>query len=63
MLRPGAWFVGSDSTPSALFRLAHLFDTMTLVDPDGFAERLRRAGFHDVRVDRGPGAFRFRARR
>jgi ubiquinone/menaquinone biosynthesis C-methylase UbiE len=63
VLRPGAWFVGSDSTPSMVFRLAHLFDTMTLVAPDGFAERLRHAGFRDVRVDHGPGAFRFRARR
>ena len=63
VLRPGAWFVGSDSTPGALFRLAHLFDTMTLVDHEGFAARLQGAGFRDVRVDRGPGAFRFRARR
>jgi SAM-dependent methyltransferase len=33
VLRPGACFIGSDSTPSVLFRLAHVFDTMVLVDP------------------------------
>ncbi len=63
VLRPGAWFVGSDSTTSLLFRLAHVFDTMMLVDPDAFATRLTRAGFVDVAVRRGEGAFRFRARR
>lgn len=62
VLRPGAWFVGSDSTTSLVFRLAHLFDTMVLVDPDGFAARLTQAGFTDVAVRRGTGAFRFRAR-
>jgi SAM-dependent methyltransferase len=62
VLRPGAWFVGSDSTPSLVFRLAHLFDTMVLVEPDGFRARLARAGFVDVAVRRGRGAFRFRAR-
>lgn len=62
VLRPGAWFVGSDSTPSLVFRLAHLFDTMVLVDPEGFAGRLAAAGFVEVAVGRGRGAFRFRAR-
>jgi SAM-dependent methyltransferase len=62
VLRPGAWFLGSDSTTSFVFRLAHLFDTMVLVEPDAFAERLTRAGFVDVAVQRGEGAFRFRGR-
>ena len=61
VLRPGAPFVGSDSTTSFVFRLAHVFDTMVLVDPDGFAARLERAGVRDVAVKRGDGAFRFRA--
>ncbi len=61
VLRPGAPFVGSDSTTSFVFRMAHLFDTMVLVDPDGFATRLERAGFTEVAVRRGEGAFRFRA--
>lgn len=61
VLRPGAPFVGSDSTTSFVFRLAHLFDTMVLVDADTFAARLERAGFRDVSVKRGTGAFRFQA--
>jgi SAM-dependent methyltransferase len=61
VLRPGAVFVGSDSTTSVVFRLAHLFDTMVLVDPDAFAARLQRAGFTDVTVRRAERAFRFRA--
>jgi SAM-dependent methyltransferase len=62
VLQPGALFVGSDSTTSIVFRLAHLFDTMVLVDPDTFGERLERAGFTDVAVRVGAGAFRFRGR-
>lgn len=53
--------MGSDSRLSTLFRLAHLFDTMVVVDPDAFPERLARAGFSDVRVDAVDRAFRFRA--
>jgi SAM-dependent methyltransferase len=61
VLRPGGRFVGSDSRQSFLFRLAHIADTMVLVDPDTFAERLARAGFSDANVDATPRAFRFRA--
>jgi hypothetical protein len=50
VLRPGGWFLGSDSTPSLVFRLAHLFDTMVLVDADSFGARLERAGFGEVRI-------------
>lgn len=63
VLRPGGVFAGTDSTPSLLFRAAHLFDTMTLADPNGFAERLQRAGFVEPRVSAASGAFRFRARK
>jgi SAM-dependent methyltransferase len=63
VLRPGGIFAGSDSTPSLVFRIAHFRDTMQLVDPDGFAERLTRAGFRDAEVRVAKGAFRFRARR
>jgi SAM-dependent methyltransferase len=63
VLAPGAWLAGSDSTVSLMFRLAHWRDTMVLVDPDSFGERLERAGFADVRVERAASAFRFRARR
>ena len=63
VLRPGGTFAGSDSTGSFVFRLAHLFDTMVMVDPDNFATRLEAAGFADVDVLRAEGAFRFRATR
>ena len=63
VLRPGGVFAGSDSTTGLLFRLAHLADTMVLVDPDDFGDRLFEAGFGRVAVQRGRGAFRFRATR
>ena len=61
VLRPGGVFAGSDSTTNFLFRLAHLGDTMVLVDPDRFASRLQAVGFTDARVQRGNRAFGFRA--
>ena len=61
VLRPGATFAGSDSTISMRFRLVHLFDTMVVVNPETFAQRLQRAGFTDVAIREGKGAFRFRA--
>jgi SAM-dependent methyltransferase len=63
VLRPGGLFIGSDSRVSTLFRLAHLFDTMVIVDPDAFPGRLARAGFDDVKVSAVPRAFRFQARK
>ena len=61
VLTPGATFAGSDSRPSLVFRLAHVADTMVLVDPDTFADRLIGAGFDGIEVQAGKGAFRFRA--
>jgi hypothetical protein len=64
VLRPGGVFAGTDSLYSRSFRLLHLFDTMVVVDPCTFPERLRKAGFDDVQVDvLKPYAFRFRARK
>ena len=63
VLRPGGVFAGVDSVYSIGLRVLHIFDTMVLVDPDGFPERLRASGFTDVRVDRNQYAFRFFARR
>src|SRR6516225_3482674 len=63
VLRPGGVFAGSDSTASFLFRLAHLGDTMVLVNPDRFAGRLQAAGFTDARVQRGKHTFGFQALR
>ena len=63
VLRPGGVFAGADSRYSRAFRLLHLFDTMVVVDPATFPQRLNAAGFEDVHVDLDPHAFRFRARR
>lgn len=61
VLKPGGVFVGSDSTLNLKFRLIHTFDTMVVVPPKTFEERLKRAGFIDAAVREGKGAFRFRA--
>ena len=61
VLRPGGIFLGSDSRSSLLFRAAHLFDIMVLVDPDQFGRRLEDAGFEAVHVDSRRKAFRFSA--
>jgi len=61
VVQPGGVFAGSDSRPSVVFRLAHLADTMVLVDPDHFASRLGAAGFEAPEVEVAKGAFRFRA--
>jgi SAM-dependent methyltransferase len=63
VLRPGGVFVGVDSVYSRSLRVLHLFDTMVLVDPDTFPDRLRSAGFKDVHVEVNAYAFRFFARR
>jgi SAM-dependent methyltransferase len=63
VLRPGGTFAGTDSRQGRLFRWLHVFDTLTVVDPATFAERLTAAGFEDARVDENPYAFRFRARK
>lgn len=63
VLRPGGVFAGTDSQQGKLFRVLHWFDTLTVVDPARFAERLTAAGFEDAQVDVNPYAFRFRARK
>lgn len=62
VLRPGGVFAGCDSRAGVRFRMIHLFDTMTLVDPATLAARLEGAGFTGVEVGTGPAAVRFRAR-
>jgi SAM-dependent methyltransferase len=62
VLRPGGVFAGFDGVGSFLFRLIHLGDTYTPVNPDTLGERLKAAGFADVAVERGRARFRFRAR-
>ncbi len=61
VLRPGGVFVGFDGVGSLAFRLIHLGDTYTPVDPETFGQRLEAAGFADVCLERGRGRFRFRA--
>jgi SAM-dependent methyltransferase len=63
VLRPGATFAGVDSVYSKYFRLLHVGDTMVVVDPGTFPERLKAAGFSDVEVETNGRAFRFCARR
>ena len=63
VLKPGGTFVGTDSTWSRAFALIHLWDTMVVVDPDGFGARLEAAGFTDVSIRVARSAFSFRARR
>ena len=63
VLRPGGVFVGSDNVASIPFRLFHIGDTFTPVDPNTFSGRLRAAGFHDIQVDVRRRDFRFRAHR
>jgi SAM-dependent methyltransferase len=62
VLRPGGVFAGFDGVGSLAFRLIHLGDTYTPVDPATFGGRLQAAGFADVSVERGWARFRFRAR-
>jgi len=63
VLRPGGAFVGSDSLWSRMFEIFHWFDTMVVVDPSTFADRLKAAGFDEVSIEVREGAFRFAARR
>ena len=64
VLRPGGIYVGSDSTPSLLWRLVHVADTAVPVDPETLQPRLEAAGFTDVTVNvRKEGGFNFRARK
>jgi hypothetical protein len=63
VLHPGGIFAGTDSLSSGLFRLIHCGDSMTVVDPATFPQRLHAAGFTEIKVGTGRRAFRFRARR
>jgi SAM-dependent methyltransferase len=63
VLRPGGIFAGTDSLWSRRMVLFHVADTMTLIDPDGFAGRLAAAGFEAAEIESGCGRFRFRARK
>ncbi|MEA2184892.1 MAG: hypothetical protein QOF69_4077 [Solirubrobacteraceae bacterium] len=64
MLRPGAPFVGTDSTGRGIgFALLHIGDIKVVIDPAGLERRLQAAGFEDVGVVAERDSFRFHARR
>jgi len=65
VLMPGGLFLGSDSTSSLRFRLFHVFDTCTPVEPEDFARRLEKAGFGQIGIEKQPeyNTFKFRARK
>jgi ubiquinone/menaquinone biosynthesis C-methylase UbiE len=64
VLRPGALYIGSDSTPSLMWRIYHIADTCVAVDPKTLQPRLEAAGFTDVAVNvRKQGGLSFRARK
>jgi len=63
VLRPGGFFVGSDTLQNWWMRIIHVGDTWVPVDPDTFGARLQCAGFEVFEVQQNAKAFRFRARR
>jgi ubiquinone/menaquinone biosynthesis C-methylase UbiE len=63
VLKPGGFFVGSDSLQSWFMRIIHIGDTLVPVNPDTFGARLESAGFEVLEVQKNSQAFRFRARR
>jgi ubiquinone/menaquinone biosynthesis C-methylase UbiE len=63
VLKPGGFFVGSDSLQNWFMRVIHIGDTLVPVNPDTFGARLVSAGFEVLEVQKNLQAFRFRARR
>jgi SAM-dependent methyltransferase len=64
VLKPGGTFAGTDSVGGSLrFKLLHVGDTLTLIEPATFGDRLTRAGLAEPMVDVRGGRMRFRARR
>jgi len=62
VLKPGGFFVGSDSLESWFMRIIHNGDTFVPVNPDTFGARLASAGFEVLQVQKNSQAFRFCAR-
>jgi hypothetical protein len=63
VLKPGGFFLGSDSLQNWFMRIIHVGDTLVPVNPDTFGARLERAGFEVLEAQKNSQAFRFRARR
>jgi len=62
VLRPGGLLLGTDGEDTPARRALHNGDVFAPIDPEGFADRLRSAGFADPTVDSNGDRFRFRAR-
>jgi hypothetical protein len=52
VLRPGGVFAGSDTASGVLLQLAHVGDTMVLVDSATLSHRLKTAGFDELKARR-----------
>jgi SAM-dependent methyltransferase len=64
VLKPGGTFAGTDSIGGSLrFKLLHVGDTLTLIEPATFPERLTRVGLIEPDVEVRGTRMRFRARR
>jgi hypothetical protein len=64
VLAPGGVFAGTDSLGTGLlFKMIHVGDTLTPVDPGSLPDRLTACGYAEVQVDTGGRSLRFRARR
>jgi SAM-dependent methyltransferase len=63
VLKPGGFFVGSDSLQNWFMRIIHIGETLVPVNPDTFGARLDGAGFEVLEVQKNSQAFRFCARR
>lgn len=63
VLRPGGRFAGIDSLVTLRYRVIHIGDTMTGVDPGGMPDRLATAGLDAPHTEVGERSFRFRADR
>jgi ubiquinone/menaquinone biosynthesis C-methylase UbiE len=62
VLQPGGLLLGTDGEDTPARRGLHVGDVFEPIDPAGFADRLRSAGFDDPVVDSNGDRFRFRAR-
>jgi SAM-dependent methyltransferase len=63
VLRPGAFFVGTDSRDLEVIRAGHRVDIFVPLDPATLAGRLKTAGFQDSAVDVGDYQIRFITRK
>ena len=62
LLCAGGVFVGIDSLDNELIRMGHVDDVFVPVDPETMPDRLRAAGFAEVRIEADEMRMRFEAR-